>query len=160
MDHQPLQELRLRDFRCFREQQTARLAPLTLLLGDNSTGKTSFLAAVKAILEVASYHKDPDFRSAPYDLGSFHEIAHHPQDSRLSGAESFSIGFECTGNMVESVEFDATFTLGKGASPRPCHRSVERRRCVDQRPTPRLEPSHRTGLRERLLAAARFGART
>jgi len=117
VDYQPLQELRLRDFRCFREQQMARLAPLTLLLGDNSTGKTSFLAALKAILEVASYHKDPDFRSAPYDLGSFREIAHRPQDSRHAGAESFSIGFECTGKTVESVEFDATFTLGKGASP-------------------------------------------
>ena len=30
----------LKNFRCFREKQTARLAPLTLLVGENSTGKT------------------------------------------------------------------------------------------------------------------------
>ena len=61
MGHRPLQELKLRDFRCFHEQHAARLAPLTLLVGDNSTGKTSFLAAVRAILEVASFHLEPDF---------------------------------------------------------------------------------------------------
>ena len=65
MNQQPLQEFTLRDFRCFREQQTARLAPLTLLVGENSTGKTSFLAAVRAMLQVGSYHEDPDFRAPP-----------------------------------------------------------------------------------------------
>ena len=40
MSFHQFREIRLRDFRCFREQQTARLAPLTLLVGDNSTGKT------------------------------------------------------------------------------------------------------------------------
>ena len=84
MNQPPLQELRLRDFRCFREQQTARLAPLTLLVGENSTGKTSFLAAVRAMLEVATCHWDPDFRNAPYDLGSFHEIAYHQRSGSRS----------------------------------------------------------------------------
>ena len=117
MDYRTLQELRLRDFRCFRGEQTARLAPLTLLLGDNSTGKTSFLAAVRAILDVASYHNDPDFRCAPYDLGSFHEIAHHQQGGHRAGTESFSIGVSCAGIEIESFAFDATFTLGRGAAP-------------------------------------------
>ena len=117
MDHRPLQELRLRDFRCFREQQAARLAPLTLLVGDNSTGKTSFLAAMRAILEVASYHTDPDFRTKPYDLGSFQEIIHQQRNGRRAGAESFGIGFQCVGAGIGSVEFDATFTLGAGSAP-------------------------------------------
>ena len=30
----------LKNFRCFRQEQTARLAPLTLLVGENSTGNT------------------------------------------------------------------------------------------------------------------------
>ena len=45
--------------------QTARLAPLTLLVGENSTGKTSFLAAVRAICEVAFRQREPDFREPP-----------------------------------------------------------------------------------------------
>ena len=43
-------EIRLRDFRCFRERQIARLAPLTLLVGENSTGKTSFNNADQRII--------------------------------------------------------------------------------------------------------------
>ena len=118
MNQPPLQELRLRDFRCFREQQTARLAPLTLLVGENSTGKTSFLAATRAMLAAGSYHEDPDFRAPPYDLGSFHEIAYRQDQSRHGGAESFGLGFRCAGEEVEAVAVDATFTLGDGAAPK------------------------------------------
>ena len=119
MNQRPLQELRLRDFRCFREHQTAHLAPLTLLVGENSTGKTSFLAAVRAMLEVGSYHSDPDFRAPPYDLGSFREIAYRQDpNGRRGGAESFGLGFQCAGERIEAVTVDATFTLGDGAAPR------------------------------------------
>ena len=118
MDHRPLHELRLRDFRCFREQQTARLAPLTLLVGENSTGKTSFLAAMRATLEVANYNADPDFRASPYDLGSFFEIAYRQrQNGGRGGAESFTLGFRSAGEEVEALTMDATFTLGDGAAP-------------------------------------------
>ena len=121
MSQPPLQELRLRDFRCFREQQTARLAPLTLLVGENSTGKTSFLAAVRAILQVASTGGAPgfpDFREH-YDLGSFAEIAHRQgPNGHRGGAESFGIGFQWAGVDVESVALDATFAVGDGAKPK------------------------------------------
>ena len=117
MNQPPLQEFRLRDFRCFREQQTARLAPLTLLVGENSTGKTSFLAAVRAMLEVGSYHEAPDFRAPPYDLGSFREIAHRqPPSGNRGGADSFGLGFKYAGE-EEAISVDATFTLGDGAAP-------------------------------------------
>ena len=76
MSHGQLRELRLRDFRCFRGRHTAPLAPLTLLVGENSTGKTSFLAAARAICDVAFRQREPDFREPPFDLGSFPEIVH------------------------------------------------------------------------------------
>ena len=118
MNQQPLQEFTLRDFRCFREQQTARLAPLTLLVGENSTGKTSFLAAVRAMLQVGSYHEDPDFRAPPYDLGSFREIAYRQAPSgNRGGADSFGLGFKYAGEEIEAISVDATFTLGDGAAP-------------------------------------------
>ena len=117
MNHRPLQELRLRDFRCFREQQTARLAPLTLLVGENSTGKTSFLAAIRAMLEVGSAIEAPDFRAPPYDLGSFREIAYRQDPSgNRGGADSFGLGFKYAGE-EEAISVDATFTLGDGAAP-------------------------------------------
>ena len=85
----------LRNFRCFREEQTARLAPLTLLVGENSTGKTSFLAMIRALWDVAFGQKVPDFKEEPYDLGDFDEIAHY-RGGRGSRANSFAAGFSFT----------------------------------------------------------------
>ena len=80
----------LENYRCFREKQEARLAPLTFLVGENSTGKTSFLAMVRALRKVAFESTVPDFREPPFDLGTFAEIAHN----RIrGGAKSFEAGF-------------------------------------------------------------------
>ena len=71
-----MDQVRLNNFRCFRDEQIARLAPLTLLVGENSTGKTSFLAMIRALWDVACVRTVPDFKESPYDLGSFDDIAH------------------------------------------------------------------------------------
>ena len=57
------------NFRCFGEKQTVRLAPLTLLVGENSTGKTSFLALIRALWDMAYDSRTLDFREEPWDLG-------------------------------------------------------------------------------------------
>ena len=77
-----MDKIRLKNFRCFREAQRVRLAPLTLLVGENSTGKTSFLAMVRALWDVA-HRRAPSFKEAPYDLGSFDEMAHFRRDGAL-----------------------------------------------------------------------------
>ncbi len=87
-----MNEIRLENFRCFRDGQTARLAPLTLLVGENSTGKTSFLAMIRALWDVAYRNRHPDFKREPYDLGSFRDIAHH-RGGRIGRADTFSAGF-------------------------------------------------------------------
>ena len=71
-----MESVTLKNYRCFREEQAARLAPLTLLVGENSTGKTSFLALIRALWDVAYQEVVPDFREEPYDLGAFRDIAH------------------------------------------------------------------------------------
>ena len=83
----------LENFRCFRERQTARLAPLTLLVGENSTGKTSFLAMLRILSELRDGSTSADFKEPPYDLGSFDEIAHN-RGRRGGRADEFTIGFE------------------------------------------------------------------
>jgi len=87
-----MNEIRLRGYRCFRDAQKARLAPLTLLVGENSTGKTSFLALIRALWDLGYRHELADFKEAPYDLGSFDEIAHH-RGARGSRVETFEAGF-------------------------------------------------------------------
>ena len=85
-------EITLENFRCFRNKQTARLAPLTLLVGENSTGKTSFLALLRALWDIGYRQQIPDFKEEPYDLGSFDEIAHH-RGARGGRADTFLAGF-------------------------------------------------------------------
>ena len=122
-----MNEIRLKDYRCFREDQTARLAPLTLLVGENSTGKTSFLAIIRALWEFANDYRTPDFKEDPYDLGSFDEIAHF-RGGRGGRAETFVAGFSTMRPNLQkgtskllSQKFDVTF--GKdGASPVPVGR--------------------------------------
>ena len=122
-----MNSITLKNFRCFREEQTARLAPLTLLVGENSTGKTSFLATIRAVLEISVGFRVPDFKESPYDLGSFDDIAHHRGGS--SGhVGTFDIGFDAVSRVEENeVSYDRHFhfeaTFGKkGTSPFPIRR--------------------------------------
>lgn len=116
MNSRQFQEIRLRDFRCFHEKQKARLAPLTLLVGNNSTGKTSFLAAIRAVWEIAYEQIEPDFRKPPYDLGGFRGIA-HSRGGRGGSADSFEIGFS-GGRSRSRFEFDVAFE-SQAAVPTP-----------------------------------------
>ena len=90
-----MDEITLKDYRCFHERQTARLAPLTLLVGENSTGKTSFMALVRALWDVAYGFRIPDFKEDPYDLGSFDEIAHH-RGGGVGQPDFFKVGFQAS----------------------------------------------------------------
>lgn len=102
-----LKKFRLRDFRCFAKTQTASLAPLTLLVGENSTGKTSFLAAVRAAWRLAYGSGDAGFNDPPYQLGAYSEIAHATRIGQPS-ASSFALGFmRLSGS--NPIDIDATF---------------------------------------------------
>ncbi len=89
-----MDSITVKNFRCFREEQTARMAPLTLLVGENSTGKTSFLALLRALWDVAFREVVPDFRETPYDLGSFGDIVHRRGSDERHDADCFEAGFE------------------------------------------------------------------
>ena len=125
-----MDSITLKDFRCFREEQTARLAPLTLLVGENSAGKTSFMAMIRALWDIAYQHRVPDFKEDPYDLGSFDEIAHH-RGARGSRAETFKAGFNATDRRKkregsESNPYQLEVTFGRnGTVPVPERRRLE-----------------------------------
>ncbi len=86
------------------------MAPLTLLVGENSTGKTSFLAILRALWEVAVNEVVPDFRREPYDLGAFSEIVYN-DSSRGDQPDAFQAGFRDSslGDSNEAVSFQFTF---------------------------------------------------
>ena len=111
-----MDKISLKNFRCFREVNDVPLAPLTLLVGENSTGKTSFMAMLRALWNMAYRRQDPDFKEEPYDLGSFDEIAHH-RGGRGGKADSFEIGCEMTDDIEQSVLRLAISFEERGAAP-------------------------------------------
>ena len=140
-----MDRITLENYRCFREEQSAQLAPLTLLVGDNSTGKTSFLAMVRALWGLALGFEMPDFKEEPYDLGSFDEIVHRrgsrsgvPTTFRASlrrtlKANELSMYFghdriyrSIQGLRDETQHFQHQFTFGRiGESPVPVALRIE-----------------------------------
>ena len=123
-----MDRITLEDFRCFHARQSARLAPLTLLVGENSTGKTSFMALVRALWEVAFRDAIPDFKGEPYDLGSFAEVAHH-RGGRGGRADTFEAGFHVAESErlgVRPFSFDVKFGR-RGTAPVPVWRRVSNR---------------------------------
>ena len=126
-----MDSITLKNYRCFREKQTIRLAPLTLLVGENSTGKTSFMAMIRALWDIAYRHQVPDFKEDPYDLGSFDEISHY-RGGRGGRADTFEAGFDFarktktknrTGVTKEAESYHFEVTFGKnGTVPFPVRR--------------------------------------
>ena len=123
-----MDSITLENFRCFRERQTTRLAPLTLLVGENSTGKTSFLALIRALSDLAYGFRNPDFKEEPYDLGSFDEIVHH-RGGKGSRARRFRAGFKVNRKSKKEPSASFNFTFEKsGTTPIPVKRRISRGR--------------------------------
>ncbi|MBI4568017.1 MAG: DUF3696 domain-containing protein [Planctomycetes bacterium] len=106
----------IKDFRCFAGEHRVRLRPVTLLVGENSAGKTSFLAAAR-LAEQTGRTLSLNFNEPPFSLGAYDQIArfHGGQGARVKEFvlgqhidlhNSVSIG---VGNKTKAVETLATF---------------------------------------------------
>jgi AAA ATPase domain len=80
--------VQFRNFRCFTQSASVEIRPITLLIGENSAGKTSFLAGLRFLFEGLSGGSQNIFNKDPYFLGGFEEIAHR---SRGKPATQFII---------------------------------------------------------------------
>lgn len=86
-------ELILENVRSFCNQLSIPLRPLTLLVGENSTGKTSFLAMLAHVHDPGFPSTRPAFNIPPFDLGTFDSIATYKR-GKYGRADSFSVGFD------------------------------------------------------------------
>ena len=104
--------LALTDVRCFAQTQRTELPRITVLVGENSTGKSTFLGCARTIARLSHLDdlsdKNP-FADPPFSLGGFETVAH-------SGASKFAI--EAT---FESHRYDrvrVVYDRGPGGEPR------------------------------------------
>lgn len=83
----------LNNFRSFHQTGDIKIAPITILTGMNSSGKSSFLGAIKYLSDIGSYRTgEASFNKDPFYFGGFEQIVNHI-GGRNGKSESFSIGF-------------------------------------------------------------------
>ena len=78
----------MEEVRCFGERQTLEIRPLTFLVGENSTGKTTALACFHIL---ADYLRGGgmDFNLHPYAMGTFRDIVRNSKKRE----KNFQLGF-------------------------------------------------------------------
>lgn len=83
----------IENVRSFCGPQEIPIRPLTLLLGENSTGKTTFLAMLAHVRQSDFPTTRPTFNIPPFDLGTFESIATY-KGGRYGRADKFAVGFQ------------------------------------------------------------------
>ena len=114
-------ELILQDVRCFQDEQRGRLRPITLLVGENSTGKTTFLGCYRVLHRMFSRSgigEFLDFNEEPFAMGSFRDIV-RSRRGPSGRIDEFKIGFRVDrvpDDVLSPYELSVTFRE-KGSEP-------------------------------------------
>ena len=110
------------DVRCFQGQQRGKLRPITLLVGENSTGKTTFMGCYAVLHRMLSSHARrfddlPDFNEEPFSMGSFRDIV-RSRRGPAGRINEFKLGVTVTParNSAPPYEMTATFSE-QGSEP-------------------------------------------
>ena len=107
----------MEEVRCFAERQEFNIRPLTFLVGENSTGKTTALACFQVL---ANYLRlgEMNFNSDPYSMGVFRDIVRNSRKTK----KAFRLGFAFR-DENENIEWTVEFVEKKGGIE-PSVRSV------------------------------------
>ncbi|MDE0204447.1 MAG: AAA family ATPase [Candidatus Tectomicrobia bacterium] len=114
-----IQKLIIEDVRFFAGRQEFNISPLTFLVGENSTGKSTVLGCLDALLRFVSgtlpHGADLDFNVRPYQMGVFTDVVRRSRPRK----KSFKLGFESRPeNKNDNVEYVLTLAEeAKGSEP-------------------------------------------
>ena len=107
-----ISELAIRNVRCFNSKQKARLSRITLLVGENSVGKSTFLGCYNAFANLSNLvDTTPDtnpFNSSPFFMGDFDTIVRSKRSS-----------FTISGLYENHIHTSAKFSFERGAEGQP-----------------------------------------
>lgn len=106
----------LRDVRCFDGEHEFNIRPLTFLIGENSTGKSTVLGCLQALGNLfykSVSESQIDFNVEPYQMGAFADIVRRSTPK----TENFELGVEYK-NGRKRLKFSLTLTeRGRGSEP-------------------------------------------
>ena len=92
-----IKEFVIKNIRCFEGEQRFNIRPITFLMGENSTGKSTVLGCFQTLVDIIRLRRgggyNPtgtvDFNSEPYEMGTFRDIVREAADD----IKKFSLGF-------------------------------------------------------------------
>ena len=109
----------LKDVRCFEGVQEFNIRPLTFLVGENSTGKSTILGCMQALGNFAGIKAKKyfyfDFNSDPYQMGAYIDIA-RKVGGRGGRSTCFDLGFEMQFGGKETVHLLVTLNERESGS--------------------------------------------
>ncbi len=115
-----IRKLIIEDVRCFAGRQEFNIRPLTFLVGENSTGKSTVLGCFQVLHSFIGrndYDPDLNFNIEPYQMGAFADIARRATPR----TRSFVLGLKFDAknkNREETVEYLLTLEeREKGSEP-------------------------------------------
>ena len=112
-------KFQIKNVRCFAEEQHLDIRPLTFLVGENSTGKTTIMGCFSIIYDFISKGgwRIPDFNREPYFMGSFVDIARKYNKKEIKNIQKNSFELSIAHN-TSNVKYNFHFVeRDKGAEP-------------------------------------------
>ena len=112
-----INEIYIKNIRGFKEFSKTKIRRLTLLVGENSSGKTTFLGAYNALAKLLynsdSSEKYNPFNKPPFNFGTFQNIVH-------KGAMEFLLGgsMEMKNKRILDIEYIFNHQLSDLSSPK------------------------------------------
>ena len=82
-------EVRFKNFRCFTDTEFLKLKKINFLVGENSSGKTSFMAGVNHLTRLCQ-GKNTGLNTPPFDLGKFDDVMYSGKSRHESDRDSFT----------------------------------------------------------------------
>lgn len=86
-----IQSVIIEGVRCFSTRQEVPLRPITVLVGENSSGKSTFLALTRIAWGLAQGQIQIDFNEQPFQLGAFDQVA-SMRGGRSARPSGFCVG--------------------------------------------------------------------
>ena len=118
-----LGEFVIRDVRCFAGENRVPIRPITLLVGENSTGKTTFLGCYQRFVDMlhlpSAFVPDGEFSRPPFSMGGFSDIVRRVGNGKRKIHE-----FQVGGNIVRARAMPSPLSLMYSFGEKDDHVSV------------------------------------
>ncbi len=138
-----LEALRIKNLRGLSDTTRIPLRPITVLVGRNSSGKSTFLRAfplLRQSVETATESPILWYKPRRVDFGSL-ENAIHDQASERSVTFEFSVRLPTSAYVaLETPVFDVAMTLAEGTAPKGAYVQAYEIRCLEHTASLRFTP--------------------